>query len=191
MFTELDLNLVGWLVAFAIGQMAMASDRRMRKIYAKRKGALLPSVAFPIVWFTMYAIVVLSGYFFWFSENTPDQYFTPSAVLYIVDGLLNIAWTKLFNNEIFGWPNMLVLFLKLAVEAAFMALCFISSKFVSGGLWIPYTLWTIVAIVLQYQWDSAAVVAQARPVVASQQVHHTLRMANYTNVKARNLKVDI
>ena len=53
-----------------------------------------PNIVFPIVWFVLYCMIALSGYLLWQHRDQPKAKL--AFVFYVLQVLLNWAWTPLF-----------------------------------------------------------------------------------------------
>lgn len=106
-------------------------------------------LVFPIIWFVIFLGVINTGLIVW-NYFYRDMLFYAAILLFLVNGVLNVLWTKLFfyQHEI-----QYALFDAIALEATIVLLLFYifpRSRIAALSL-LPYTLWVAFAIYLNYQ----------------------------------------
>jgi tryptophan-rich sensory protein len=124
-----------------------------------------PEWVFTIIWAVMYALIGVSGFFFWrtdFDTTLSDyQQSLYSAGLFLFFG--NLILDKLWPILFFGYDLYAVALVNLLVMSgtgiAYVVLAGIineTSTWVAFGLFMPYALWVLFAGVLNaqfaYQW---------------------------------------
>ena len=153
-FTEWGV-LLAWIV-FVFWQWT--SSARERSWYDSNRGSVRcapPGWVYGIVWVVLYAFIVVVGFVYSRDFQAATVY---DATLWILfaNVLLNKLWSLLFfEYGSAGWAFLAILLLVLS-EIAVLVLLVISAAWLPFGLWVPYLLWSVVAMYLNYQWWSKA-----------------------------------
>lgn len=161
MLTQDDVTLLVALITFVYWQIATRSNGNgrsgeSRAWYDRNRqrvaGGFVPGIAFPIIWFTLYALIVASMYIF-FHDYQSTIYYTAILVLFICNMMLNKWWSVLFfDNE----DTMTSLFVAVALFGTALAMVILlgmTPAYTSMGLLMPYLVWLAFAVYLNYQWN--------------------------------------
>jgi tryptophan-rich sensory protein len=142
--------LVFGLGGFVYTQLSKTSILETREFYKDLKNELtckIPSIAFPIVWNILYALIVVSGYFTFSTSNEYDIYLI---VLYFVNIMLNKYWSVLFFDFKNPKAALFVAFLLLGTSIPYLVLVGILQNWIAFGTYVPYVLWLVVAFFLNF-----------------------------------------
>lgn len=104
-----------------------------------------PGWVFGPVWTLLYVLMGLSFFYIWIKPRTKER--TVAKIIYIVQLLLNFAWSFLF----FYYQNIalaLIDIVVLDIVVAIMLLKFYQLKPTAAYLNIPYLLWILFATAL-------------------------------------------
>jgi len=104
-----------------------------------------PSYVFGYVWPVLYILIVLS--FFIYVNN--GKYNRTGIILYITQFLFNLSWTTLFFEKGFICLSFIHLVI-LNILVFFTYKEFMHSSWIAGNLLIPYMLWILFALYLNY-----------------------------------------
>lgn len=101
-----------------------------------------PNIVFPVVWFVLYCMIAVAGYALWQKRHQPQAKL--AFVFYVLQVLLNWAWTPLFFY--YHWVGASLLCI---VAIAFFTLVTIiltrNAYKLSCYLLIPYFVWLVFA----------------------------------------------
>ena len=103
-----------------------------------------PSWVFPIVWTTLYALIIASGIFFFTNGGTVRS---PGFLYYCVAWVPNLSWSLAF----FRYQRSDISFIIIIGMITFIALtirAFYTVNHIAGLLLIPYLLWVSLATYL-------------------------------------------
>ena len=103
-----------------------------------------PSYVFGYVWPILYILIILS-----FVIYVNGKYTSKGIILYITQFILNLTWTKLFFEK----GLICISFLHLAILNVLVFITyteFIQSSWFAGNLLIPYMIWILFALYLNY-----------------------------------------
>lgn len=103
----------------------------------------LPSIVFPIVWSILYLLMGVSAYII--SESNNGR----ALKIYFIQLIFNSLWTLIFfgfNLYTLGFIWILILIILVAI----MIIIFYNTKRIAGLLNIPYLLWLIFALYLNF-----------------------------------------
>lgn len=107
-----------------------------------------PAILFPIVWTILYILMAISFYRVLLLEKSGEDV-TKELIIFIVQFVFNLIWPILFFYFNFRFLAFIELFI-------LVILIFITIKFfykkdkIAGILLIPYLLWCIFALILNY-----------------------------------------
>ena len=151
-FMVLKFDLKKFIISLAIplltGGLSALITRNNMDIYSKIVSPPLspPAVVFPIVWTVLYALMGISLYLIWNSNN---RHKNTAIILFFVQLFLNFIWSPIFfNNQWF-----LVSFIVLAflwVATLLMIITFYNILKFAGLLQIPYLIWLTFAAYLNF-----------------------------------------
>lgn len=105
-----------------------------------------PAILFPIVWGILYILMGISSYLVCISES---KYKKIGLIFYAIQLVVNALWTMIF----FRFENFLFAFIWLLILLALviiMLFYFYKSDKKAFYLQIPYLIWTIFALILNY-----------------------------------------
>lgn len=161
--TQDDVTLLLTLIVFVYWQIATRSagsgnSGNNRQWYDHNRknipGAFVPGIFFPIVWTILYGLIVASMYIF-FRDYQATTFYTTILVLFIANIMLNKLWSVAFFDNENTMVALLIAFGMLGTGGTMLGLFAATtpSCWVSFGLWVPYIVWTLYAIYLNWQWN--------------------------------------
>ena len=106
--------------------------------------SIIPSWIFPVVWTILYTLMGISSYIVYEKICTVPK-------IYIIQLIFNYLWVFIF----FSLKNFLLAFIWiiiLIILVAIMIKKFLSINKLSGYLQIPYLLWLLVALYLNFMF---------------------------------------
>jgi len=104
-----------------------------------------PGWVFGPVWTLLYILMGLSFFHIWIKPRIKER--TVAKIIYIVQLLLNFAWSFLFfYYQQLGWALVEITFLWLVI--VFMLFRFYKVKMMAAWLNVPYLLWVSFATAL-------------------------------------------
>ena len=104
-----------------------------------------PDWIFAPVWTTLYLMMTLAIWFFWHSKNRDMN----TIYIYFIHILFNTTWSVVFfafHNILLALINLMILISLIIV----LILRFRKVNYLSSYLMIPYLLWSIYALFLNY-----------------------------------------
>ena len=104
-----------------------------------------PDWIFAPVWTTLYLMMTLAIWFFWHSKNRDMN----TIYIYFIHILFNTTWSVVFfafHNILLALINLMILIFLIIV----LILRFRKVNYLSSYLMIPYLLWSIYALFLNY-----------------------------------------
>ena len=104
-----------------------------------------PDWIFAPVWTTLYLMMTLAIWFFWHSKNRDMN----TIYIYFIHILFNTTWSVVFfafHNILLALINLMILIFLIIV----LILRFKKVNYLSSYLMIPYLLWSIYALFLNY-----------------------------------------
>tara|TARA_B100000683_G_C12259668_1_gene461040 strand:- start:255 stop:722 length:468 start_codon:yes stop_codon:yes gene_type:complete len=104
-----------------------------------------PDWIFAPVWTTLYLMMTLAIWFFWHSKNRDMN----TIYIYFIHILFNTTWSVVFfafHNILLALINLMILISLITV----LILRFRKVNYLSSYLMIPYLLWSIYALFLNY-----------------------------------------
>lgn len=119
-----------------------------------------PGWFFGAVWTVLYALITASAFLYWRDNNSSTvTYYGWSLFLYFFNIILNKLWTPLFfgisdkkENRGYIVPGLfvatVVAFLIFASALSFSVLVGLDGVWTSFGLWMPYTVWSAYAFII-------------------------------------------
>lgn len=112
-----------------------------------------PASIFGPVWAILFGLVSASG-FLYFGPQSPYQtsdFFIAATVVYIVNVILTKIWYPAFFSQSKRVALIIAIFI-VATNGSFLGLVIASDAWLVAGLYIPYVLWTMFAVVLNINW---------------------------------------
>lgn len=103
-----------------------------------------PSYVFGYVWPVLYILIIVS-----FVVYMNGTYTSTGIILYITQFIFNLTWTKLFFEKGLICVSFLHLII-LNILVFFTYKEFVQSSWIAGNLLIPYMLWILFALYLNY-----------------------------------------
>ncbi len=131
--------IIGFIGSMLGGSMALF-DNIKKPIFAP------PAIIFPIVWGILYILMGISSYLVYISDS---RYKKIGLIFYAIQLVLNALWTMIF----FRFENFLFAFIWLLVLlgiVVIMLFYFYKSDKKAFYLQIPYLIWLIFALILNY-----------------------------------------
>ena len=119
-----------------------------------RRTAPSPGV-FGAVWFVLYGLLAGAHFVYWRDGPTGEAIYTAGLVIWLVNLLLNKLWTPLFFGAQSPRWALLVLLLVLGTAVAALIIAAIDAVYITVGLLVPYTLWLLVALWLNWRFIGA------------------------------------
>ena len=113
----------------------------------RRSSLTPPNYFFPIVWNILYTLIAISGWLMFNSK--PFSNLNIIKILYIIQLLLNWAWSPLFFSYHLLGVAMIVILLMDIFVASIVFLAYEKLKLVSI-LMLPYLLWILFATYLSF-----------------------------------------
>lgn len=140
-----------WIaLAEGIGALAGWLTREGEKLYratAVKPPLEPPAVVFPIVWTILYALMGIGAARVSLTEDSGAR--SRGLNLFVVQLAMNFLWTILFfNYQAYGVA--LVLLLALWIVIAWMTLEFQNADPAAGWMQVPYLVWVLFALFLNY-----------------------------------------
>lgn len=105
-----------------------------------------PAILFPIVWAVLYILMGISAFLVYISDS---KYKKTALIIYFIQLIVNALWTMIFfrfQNFLFAFVWLLIL-LGLVV---LMEVYFYKSDKKAFYIQIPYVIWLVFALVLNY-----------------------------------------
>ena len=167
-------HLIAWYV-FIQWQTSNADSTRVRIAYEKGKrelakkgmGCQPPGWLFGIAWFFIY--LMLTAVAFVYFENSPEAstYRIPIFVLFVVNIVLNKAWSNLYWDWQRVGSALIVMCLLIDTAIATLVLLILDNSFslwgLCVGLYVPYVAWLLFAGFLNWRWWRAGLRTMATP----------------------------
>lgn len=140
-----------WIaLAEGVGGIAALLTRRGKELYeavAVKPPLEPPSWVFPVVWAILYALMGISAARV--SLTPPGEHRSRGLNLFAVQLAMNFVWSLLFfNYQAYGLA--LVWLLVLWILIAWMILEFQTVDLAAAWLQVPYLLWTMFALFLNF-----------------------------------------
>ncbi len=133
-------------ITFLVGNLFTFTIIKNREIYeALNKPFEIPMLVFPIVWTILYLLMSISLYRIIKSNNDIDS----SLVIYGINLMFNSLWTLIYfglNKYLFAFIWLII----LVIIVIIMIINFYKRDKWSGLMNIPYLLWLIFALYLNY-----------------------------------------
>ncbi len=152
MFTKFIKLFVSILVPLALGFVAgMYTSDAVQGWYdsLNRPSFNPPDWVFGPVWTMLYITMGVSFFIIW--NATPTRERTIAIIVYLLQLVLNFAWTFLFfYYQQLGWALVEIAFLWLVI--VFMLFRFYKVKMMAAWLNVPYLLWVSFATALTAAW---------------------------------------
>lgn len=104
-----------------------------------------PKIVFPIVWTVLYILMGISNYII----NKDNKKEVPNLIYYI-SLAINLIWPIIFFNAQEYLISLLIIIILIIFVALTIIEYFKTSK-ISGYLQIPYIIWLLFALYLNYQ----------------------------------------
>lgn len=98
-----------------------------------------PNWVFAPVWFTLYVLIGIAGARTFLADAS-----SPSMAAWMLQMLLNFAWTPIWFSLHLLWPAFVVIIAILVLIVGFIALSWRKDR-VSAWLFVPYALWVAFA----------------------------------------------
>ena len=105
-----------------------------------------PAIVFPIVWTILYILLGISSYLVYKSYDLDKN---KTLIIYAVNLLLNFLWCLFFFKFKMFLLSIIILIL-LLIDTIIMIYYFYKVNKISGYIQIPYLLWLIFALILNY-----------------------------------------
>ena len=131
--------IIGFIGSMLGGSMALY-DNIKKQIFAP------PAIIFPIVWGILYILMGISSYLVYISDS---KYKKTGLIFYAIQLVVNALWTMIF----FRFENFLFAFIWLLLLlgiVVIMLFYFYKSDKKAFYLQIPYLIWLIFALILNY-----------------------------------------
>ena len=131
--------IIGFIGSMLGGSMALF-DNIKKPIFAP------PAIIFPIVWGILYILMGISSYLVYISNS---RYKKIGLIFYAIQLVVNALWTMIF----FRFENFLFAFIWLLLLlgiVVIMLFYFYKSDKKAFYLQIPYLIWLIFALILNY-----------------------------------------
>lgn len=131
--------IIGFIGSMLGGSMALF-DNIKKPIFAP------PAIIFPIVWGILYILMGISSYLVYISDS---RYKKTGLIFYAIQLVVNALWTMIF----FRFENFLFAFIWLLLLlgiVVIMLFYFYKSDKKAFYLQIPYLIWLIFALILNY-----------------------------------------
>lgn len=131
--------IIGFIGSMLGGSMALF-DNIKKPIFAP------PAIIFPIVWGILYILMGISSYLVFISDSV---YKKTGLIFYAIQLVVNALWTMIF----FRFENFLFAFIWLLILLGLviiMLFYFYKSDKKAFYLQIPYLIWLIFALILNY-----------------------------------------
>ena len=131
--------IIGFIGSMLGGSMALF-DNIKKPIFAP------PAIIFPIVWGILYILMGISSYLVYISDS---KYKKTGLIFYVIQLVVNALWTMIF----FRFENFLFAFIWLLLLlgiVVIMLFYFYKSDKKAFYLQIPYLIWLIFALILNY-----------------------------------------
>ena len=131
--------IIGFIGSMLGGSMALF-DNIKKPIFAP------PAIIFPIVWGILYILMGISSYLVYISNS---RYKKIGLIFYAIQLVVNALWTMIF----FRFENFLFAFIWLVLLlgiVVIMLFYFYKSDKKAFYLQIPYLIWLIFALILNY-----------------------------------------
>lgn len=131
--------IIGFIGSMLGGSMALF-DNIKKPIFAP------PAIIFPIVWGILYILMGISSYLVYISDSV---YKKIGLIFYAIQLVVNALWTMIF----FRFENFLFAFIWLLLLlgiVVIMLFYFYNSDKKAFYLQIPYLIWLIFALILNY-----------------------------------------
>ena len=142
---KLLLSIIG--ITFLIGNLFSFTIIKNMDIYKSlNKPFDVPMMVFPIVWTILYILMSISLYRVLRSDKKGTE---TSLLIYLLNLIFNSLWTLIY----FGFFKYLFAFiwlLMLIVIVIIMIINFYKKDKISGLINIPYLLWLLFALYLNY-----------------------------------------
>ena len=122
-------------------------DPETRRWYARLAKPRLnpPDAVFPVVWTSLYALMTISAYRVWQSEDSPER--SRALRLWVTQLASNAQWTKLFFGK--HRPDLALADI-FTLESTILAYIATTRKVdrAAAGMFIPYAAWVAFATYL-------------------------------------------
>jgi tryptophan-rich sensory protein len=111
-----------------------------------------PNWVFSIVWTILYALITATIYIVWNDEKLDTHMYDTLLSLFYANVILNKIWSVLFFDQalyILAFVDALALLLS-AISIAILLI--ITGHWFAFGLFVPYCVWLVIAIILNAQF---------------------------------------
>lgn len=143
--------IISVLIALAVGGLSALLTQGSNNIYETLNQPPLspPAWLFPVVWSILFVLMGISSAGVWESINTRGLTWAPSLTVYVINLIMNFLWSIVFFNLqafffAFVW---LILLIGVIIK---MISDFRKERLWTGNLQIPYLLWCIFALYLNF-----------------------------------------
>ncbi len=130
----------GAVSALFSGNMSLAYTDIYKPVFAP------PGIVFPVVWTILYILMGISSYLIYKSDHPQKQ---DALKIYFTQLFFNFMWSIIF----FGFSNYLAAFWWLVILILFilyMIYRFYGINKVAAYLQIPYLIWCVFAVILNF-----------------------------------------
>lgn len=130
--------LIGTLSAFLVGNMPMQYNEIIKPFYSP------PAFVFPIVWTILYILMGVSFYLALQGNNKRQV-----IIVYAIQLLINVLWSFIFfNQQRYLLSTLWIILLIIAI--IWMMYTFYKVNPLSAYLQIPYLIWCVFALILNF-----------------------------------------
>jgi translocator protein len=158
MSTRDDVVLLVSLTVFVLWQPAKrSSGGKNDRVWFDRNRSEIrcapPGFVFGIAWTVLFGLIIAAGFVF-FRDFQGSCCYLAFSVIYIANVLLSKAWSVAFfdrENTAVALLIAIAMFISGVVE---LVLLIIMRAWIPFGLLVPYVVWVLFAIYLNYQWNS-------------------------------------
>jgi tryptophan-rich sensory protein len=146
---NLFIFLLSIIITLGIGYLSSSFIRGYGEMYNNliRPVFAPPSWIFPVVWTILYIMMGIAVYRIWMVGK--GECVRKALVLYFIQLVFNFLWPLIF----FRFRLRAIAFLEIILLIIFIALTtaeFYKKDKISGNLMLPYLVWCIFAVVLNY-----------------------------------------
>lgn len=147
---DIFLLLLSFIITLGTAYIASSASKNAREIYTGLEKPFFapPAWVFPIVWTVLYILMAYALYRVWVLKKTGISVKKPLAY-YFIQLTLNFLWPILY----FGFRLRGIAFIELIVLIIFIILTaieFFKKDKLAGKLFIPYLLWSLYALALNF-----------------------------------------
>lgn len=136
------------LLGFASGRMAPSGDENAWFVALDKPAIMPPGWAFPVAWSILYILMGLALAIVINARGSRKR--TPALAVFVVQLLLNLAWTPVFFGMHLVVPALVIIGALIAAVLLTIWL-FWQVRRTAGLLLLPYLAWICFAFVLLYQ----------------------------------------